>query len=68
MSSAAVVWQRATIAPAFCTRGRVRSSGRGLLLDGFPRNLFQAEYLESVTEGQPIHAIHIQVEEGCIVR
>ncbi|MGH9341149.1 MAG: adenylate kinase [Acidobacteriota bacterium] len=45
--------------------GRLRSGNgkRGFLLDGFPRNLVQAEYLEGAAGDLPVFAIHIQVEE-----
>lgn len=40
----------------------------GLILDGYPRNLDQAKYLDRATEGMEIHVVNIQVDEKEIFR
>ncbi|UCF38083.1 MAG: adenylate kinase [Acidobacteriota bacterium] len=48
---------------------QVRRLGEnGIILDGYPRNVAQAEFLASITEDIPVEAINIEVEESQIVR
>ncbi len=49
---------------------RIGSSrpGRRFLLDGFPRNVAQAEYLEKLTGGIPVCAIHIHLARDQVIK
>jgi adenylate kinase len=40
----------------------------GVILDGFPRNVRQAEYLDSVAREIPVHVINIRLDEEMAVR
>jgi adenylate kinase len=43
-------------------------SGSAVLLDGYPRNLAQAEFLDAITSSIPVYAVNIDVEEGQVIR
>jgi adenylate kinase len=51
-------------------RSRLETSDgkEGLILDGYPRNVYQAKYLDSITREMRLFAVNITVEEGQIVR
>lgn len=42
--------------------------GDGFILDGYPRNVNQAGYLESITGDKAVYAVNIAVEENQIIR
>jgi len=43
-------------------------TGETILLDGYPRNTVQAEFLDSITDGESVYAVNISVEEGQVIR
>ncbi len=43
-------------------------AGETILLDGYPRNTVQAEFLDSITDGELVYAVNISVEEGQVIR
>jgi adenylate kinase len=45
-----------------------KSEGTGFILDGYPRNVAQAEFLQSITKGFRLRVIHIDVEEREVIR
>lgn len=45
-----------------------RDTGRGVLLDGFPRNLAQATYLSRVSNGRPPVVINLRLEDAEVIR
>jgi len=42
--------------------------GETILLDGYPRNTPQAEFLDSITDGESVYAVNISVEEAQVMR
>lgn len=50
-------------------KGVIREGGdETILLDGYPRNTNQAEFLDSITIDDSVYAINIAVEEGQVIR
>lgn len=47
---------------------RLRRGNKGLILDGFPRNLVQAGFLKELEKDFPVSVINIQVDESEIVK
>ena len=43
-------------------------AGETILLDGYPRNTVQAEFLDSITDGELVYAVNISVEEAQVIR
>lgn len=44
------------------------SSAAGFILDGYPRNVTQAEFLMCIADGWPVYAVCIRVEEETLVK
>lgn len=42
--------------------------GQGIILDGFPRNVWQAEFLDRILDGQNVHVINIKVDEREVLK
>ena len=49
-------------------RKLARDTGKGTLLDGFPRNLAQATYLSRISNGLPPLVINLKLEDAEVVR
>lgn len=44
------------------------SSAAGFILDGYPRNVTQSEFLMCIADGWPVYAVCIRVEEETLVK
>ncbi|HLV01505.1 MAG TPA: adenylate kinase [Acidobacteriota bacterium] len=44
------------------------STAPGFILDGYPRNVNQAEFLMSIADGWPVYAVGIEVEEDVLIK
>ncbi len=51
-----------------CSRITPPDGPSGFLLDGFPRNIAQAECLDQVMEAEPVYVINIQVHQDELVK
>ena len=56
------------VAEIISNRLKSGTDSNGFILDGYPRNVAQAEYLESITADMNVRVINIAVEESQIVR
>jgi adenylate kinase len=56
------------VAEIISNRLKGKSNSKGFILDGYPRNVAQAEYLKTITADMDVRVINIAVEESQIVR